>query len=388
MMPPWMKLTKVKVKLRSGLITSICQVPFLQNSWEGEKRKKKSFLIIFCFPCFSVVILCASPAKVRSILLAAESIGLLDRGEYVFFNVELFARQVTFMYSKMSKLNKLSQSFVFTKGCWVTLPTILFFSQKMHPKKRSTNRFPTNFVFSRKFELYKPWHDPQASPEENARAKKAYEAVLTVTASSSADSEEYESFAKAVKALSRAKFNYQYEEEVNSFVANFHDAVRDWYMYCTVCADIVMDLDYIFSTLTGSSGFPIINANLAMCAKGDIDLCLLYGIFRCCSTPRLLRRQWTSTASKPSLEVTSSSPKCGTEPSQVRIAIRILDFLSPNDPTLIYLIPCCFRRDWQRQHQCQRRSECRLRPVGLESKKGRVSGSSSMPRCWLGFLLN
>ena len=40
----------------------------------------------------TVVILCASPTKVREILLAAEGLGLMDRGEYVFFNVELFAR--------------------------------------------------------------------------------------------------------------------------------------------------------------------------------------------------------------------------------------------------------------------------------------------------------
>ena len=39
-----------------------------------------------------MVILCASPIKVREILLAAEGLGLMDRGEYVFFNVELFAR--------------------------------------------------------------------------------------------------------------------------------------------------------------------------------------------------------------------------------------------------------------------------------------------------------
>ena len=39
-----------------------------------------------------VVILCASPPKVREVLLAAEELGLMERGEYVFFNVELFAR--------------------------------------------------------------------------------------------------------------------------------------------------------------------------------------------------------------------------------------------------------------------------------------------------------
>jgi hypothetical protein len=46
-----------------------------------------------------------------------------------------------------------------------------------------------------------------------------------VTASSSADAKEYEVFSKAVKKISKEKFNYDYEEEVNSMVANFHDAV-------------------------------------------------------------------------------------------------------------------------------------------------------------------
>jgi len=78
--------------------------------------------------------------------------------------------------------------------------------------------------------LYRPW-EIEGDPD-NDRAKKAYESVLTVTASSSRDSDNYESFEKSVKELSKEKFNYNYDEPVNNFVANFHDAVRDkLYLY-------------------------------------------------------------------------------------------------------------------------------------------------------------
>ncbi len=73
--------------------------------------------------------------------------------------------------------------------------------------------------------LYRPWYDPDASEEENQRAKKAYEAVLTVTASSESRSPQYGAFASEVKDLSLEKFGYTYEGPVNNFVANFHDAV-------------------------------------------------------------------------------------------------------------------------------------------------------------------
>ena len=73
--------------------------------------------------------------------------------------------------------------------------------------------------------LYKPWEDKNSSEEENQRAKIAYEAVLTVTASSSSKSAEYRAFDKATRALAKEKFDYDYEGPVNNFVANFHDAV-------------------------------------------------------------------------------------------------------------------------------------------------------------------
>ena len=54
--------------------------------------------------------------------------------------------------------------------------------------------------------------------------------MLTVTASSPSKSEEYENFSQAVKSLAKSKFNYTYEGSVNNFVANFHDAVRPFFI--------------------------------------------------------------------------------------------------------------------------------------------------------------
>eukprot|EP00095_Tigriopus_kingsejongensis_P000206 maker-scaffold41_size498431-snap-gene-3.30 protein:Tk00206 transcript:maker-scaffold41_size498431-snap-gene-3.30-mRNA-1 annotation:"hypothetical protein DAPPUDRAFT_201000" len=123
--------------------------------------------------------MCASPEKVRDILLSAKDLGFMTRGEYVFFNVELFA--------------------------------------------------------SRKSGEYKPWYRPNATDEDNNRAKQAFEAVLTVTASTSYTSE-YEDFSARVKELSQEKFDYDYEEDVSSFVANFHDAVL---LYATALKEVV-----------------------------------------------------------------------------------------------------------------------------------------------------
>jgi atrial natriuretic peptide receptor A len=40
----------------------------------------------------AVVVVCANPNTVREILLAAEELNMVDSGEYVFFNIELFSR--------------------------------------------------------------------------------------------------------------------------------------------------------------------------------------------------------------------------------------------------------------------------------------------------------
>jgi len=41
--------------------------------------------------CVVVVVLCASPDTVREIMIAADELNF-DNGEYVFFNIDLFAR--------------------------------------------------------------------------------------------------------------------------------------------------------------------------------------------------------------------------------------------------------------------------------------------------------
>lgn len=44
------------------------------------------------FLSIAVVVVCANPSTVREILLAAEELNMVDSGEYVFFNIELFSR--------------------------------------------------------------------------------------------------------------------------------------------------------------------------------------------------------------------------------------------------------------------------------------------------------
>lgn len=53
-----------------------------------------SIMVKFQYLLFSVsvMVVCANPLTVREILLAAEELNMIDSGEYVFFNIELFSR--------------------------------------------------------------------------------------------------------------------------------------------------------------------------------------------------------------------------------------------------------------------------------------------------------
>ncbi|XP_076309268.1 atrial natriuretic peptide receptor 1-like [Tachypleus tridentatus] len=63
------------------------------------------------------------------------------------------------------------------------------------------------------------------SQTRNKRARKAYEALLTVTARKP-ETPEYAEFSRAVKEIARKKFGFDYgEEEVNTYVTAFHEAV-------------------------------------------------------------------------------------------------------------------------------------------------------------------
>ena len=87
--------------------------------------------------------MCANPQSIRDILIAAEEINMIN-GEYVFLNVEIFASL----------------------------------------KKDS-----------------KPWYNATDEPERNEKARKAYQALLTITSKKPED-EEYTQFSNQVKIIS------------------------------------------------------------------------------------------------------------------------------------------------------------------------------------------
>lgn len=118
---------------------------------------------------YGIVILCASPDAVREIMIKATDLHF-DNGEYVFFNIDLF---------------------------------------------------------SSKAKLERPWHRDNDTVERNAKARKAYEALMTVTLRKP-DSDEYRKFSDEVKRRGRKEYGDKTiygEEEVNSFVGAFYDAV-------------------------------------------------------------------------------------------------------------------------------------------------------------------
>lgn len=116
-----------------------------------------------------IVVLCANPQTVREILLAAEELQMIDSGEYVFFNIELF-----------SSMNAASLT---------------------------------------------PWHVHNDTDIRNERARKAYTALLTVTARTP-NNEAYRNFSSEVKKVAKEKYNFTFgNESVSTFVTAFYDAV-------------------------------------------------------------------------------------------------------------------------------------------------------------------
>ncbi|KAK7497822.1 hypothetical protein BaRGS_00010956 [Batillaria attramentaria] len=115
-----------------------------------------------------IIVLCASPDSVREIMIQAHDLNF-DNGEYVFFNIDLFN------------------------------------SHNM------TER---------------PWYRENDSASRNEAARQAYEALMTVTLRKPT-SPEYKKFSEEVKRRAeKAYTNFTYgEDEVNSFVGAFHDAV-------------------------------------------------------------------------------------------------------------------------------------------------------------------
>ncbi|XP_023227111.1 atrial natriuretic peptide receptor 1-like [Centruroides sculpturatus] len=115
-----------------------------------------------------IIVMCASPDVVRNIMLTANDMGMVDSGDYVFFDVQQFT------------------------------------------SKKDNSR---------------PWYRASDDAERNQKAKAAYDALLTVTARIP-DTNEYAEFFRAVKRIAKEERGYDYGlEEVNTYVTAFHEAV-------------------------------------------------------------------------------------------------------------------------------------------------------------------
>ncbi|GFR70172.1 guanylate cyclase [Elysia marginata] len=114
------------------------------------------------------IVLCASQDSVREIMIKAHELEF-DNGEYVFFNIDLFSSHNATL---------------------------------------------------------KPWYRANDTDARNAAARKAYESLMTVTLRQPT-SPKYKQFSKDVKAKAAQIYpNFTYgDEEVNSFVGAFYDAV-------------------------------------------------------------------------------------------------------------------------------------------------------------------
>lgn len=165
----------------------------------------------------SVVVLCADPDTVREIMIKAQELGFIN-GEYVFFNIDLFSSE------------KLTQQ---------------------------------------------PWRRENDTHERNEKAAKAYRALMTITLRKPS-SPEYRNFSRQVKAIARTKYNFTYpEEEVNSFVGAFHDAVL---LYALAINDTVHEHGYegiangsLITEKMKNRTFEGITGTVSINANGDRD---------------------------------------------------------------------------------------------------------------------
>uniref|UniRef100_A0ABD2XFQ8 Guanylate cyclase n=1 Tax=Trichogramma kaykai TaxID=54128 RepID=A0ABD2XFQ8_9HYME len=117
---------------------------------------------------YAVVVMCANSTTIREILLAAEELGMVDSGEYVFFSIEL-----------------------------------------------TTSDNNTK----------EPWRVEGDTEARNEKARKAYQALLTVT-TRTPDNQEYHNFSRDVKQLAQERYNFTFgNSSVSTFVTAFYDAV-------------------------------------------------------------------------------------------------------------------------------------------------------------------
>ncbi|XP_076677166.1 atrial natriuretic peptide receptor 1 isoform X3 [Andrena cerasifolii] len=152
-----------------AVFTALNQTP-VYRSFNQEITTAQDYrnLLDFVSQSARIVVMCANSTTIREILLAAEELGMVDSGEYVFFSIEL------------------SSSDNNTK---------------------------------------EPWRVDADTEERNEKARKAYQSLLTVTARTP-DNFEYLNFSREVKSLAQSKYNFTFgNSSVSTFVTAFYDAV-------------------------------------------------------------------------------------------------------------------------------------------------------------------
>ncbi|XP_058979391.1 atrial natriuretic peptide receptor 1 isoform X1 [Musca domestica] len=193
-----------------------------QQAIDTEKWTKASIklLLTTLSKKTRIVIMCADPQSIRQIMLTAEELNMIDSGEYVFINIELFSRS---------------------------------------PDLTS-----------------KPWYDKNDTVENNERARKAYTAMLTVTPKQP-DDEEYTKVSDKIKAIAEAKYNYTFHdnEPISVFVTSFFDGVL---LYANALNDSIReDPTVLTRPLNGTDmvrrmwnrSFMGITGNVTIDANGD-----------------------------------------------------------------------------------------------------------------------
>ena len=111
------------------------------------------------------MLVCASPGRVRSLIVAAHRLGLVHSGQYVFVSVD-------------------------------------------DPKKSS----------------YQPWEDGEATEEENQEALDAFQALITLSLRGPLDYQAHFNFTKRVEDIAEVWFNHTLRDGVNSLASGFYDA--------------------------------------------------------------------------------------------------------------------------------------------------------------------
>ncbi|XP_068157470.1 atrial natriuretic peptide receptor 1 isoform X1 [Drosophila tropicalis] len=167
-----------------------------------------------------IVIMCADPQSIRQIMLTAEELNMIDSGEYVFINIELFSR-VPYLTSR-------------------------------------------------------PWYDKNDTNVNNERARKSYTAMLTVTPKQPNDNE-YTRVSNEIKAIAAAKYNYTFSdnEPISAFVTSFFDGVL---LYANALNDSIReDPTMLTQPINGTDmvrrmwnrSFTGITGNVTIDANGD-----------------------------------------------------------------------------------------------------------------------